>query len=202
MKNILIFTFLLLLIAACAPNQNMAVQEVSNPDSPCGLPSIAVPTLPAEIPGYAQLDETTGLHVTGHPPEIDLASYRLAVTGRVENPISLSYEELRCLSRVTAAPTLVCRGLFEDVAAWTGVRMDEILEQAQPSPEAKWVTLKSADGYQVDISLSVAMDPESFLAYEWEGETLPILHGFPLRAVIPSREGLYWVKWLVELEVK
>jgi len=59
----------------------------------------------------------------------------------------------------------------------------------------------SADGYQADISLGVAMDQESFLAYELEGQPLPILHGFPLRAVIPSREGLYWVKWLVELKV-
>jgi DMSO/TMAO reductase YedYZ molybdopterin-dependent catalytic subunit len=45
------------------------------------------------------------------------------------------------------------------------------------------------------------MDGQSFLAYELEGETLPILHGFPLRAVIPTREGLYWAKWLVELKV-
>ena len=201
MKNILIFTFFLLLLAACAPFQNMAVQEPPNPDSPCGLPSIIVPTLPAEIPGYAELDETTGLHVTGSPPDVDLASYRLEVSGLVENPFSLSYEELRCLSKVTAAPTLICFGLFMDHASWSGVRMDEILEKAQPSPEAKWVTLRSADGYQVEISLDVAMDGESFLAYELEGETLPILHGFPLRAVIPSLEGNYWAKWLVALEV-
>lgn len=184
---------------------NSVVQDASelesSQESPCGLPPVAVPTLPAEIPGYAQLDETTGLHVTGTVPEIDFASYRLSVTGLVENPISFTYEELRCMPKVTADPLLVCRGLFEDGANWSGVLMDDILQQAQPVEGAQWVSLISADGYQVDISLGAAMDQESFLAYEWEGKTLPMLHGFPLRAVIPSREGLYWVKWLVEMKV-
>lgn len=205
MKNILNLTFLLIILAACAPTPNTAGQDAANPEvgqeSPCGLPPVAVPTLPAEIPGYAQLDETTGLHVTGTVPEINFASYRLSVTGLVENPLSFTFEELRCMPKVTADPLLVCRGLFEDSASWSGVLMDEILGQAQPLEEAQWVSLISADGYQVDISLGVAMDGESFLAYEWEGETLPMLHGFPLRAVIPNREGLYWAKWLVELKV-
>jgi DMSO/TMAO reductase YedYZ molybdopterin-dependent catalytic subunit len=206
MKNTLILTFLLILLASCSPVENMNPGEastlVTSQKSPCELPPITIPTLPAEIPGYAQLDETTGLHVTGRVPEIDFSAYRLSVTGLVENPVSFTYEELRCMPKVTAEPLLVCRGLFEDSASWSGVLMDEILQEAQPLEEAQWVSLISADGYQVDISLSVAMDGESFLAYEWEGETLPMLHGFPLRAVIPTREGLYWAKWLVELEVK
>lgn len=210
MKNIIKLTFLLLLLAACTPNPNIpeidtSRQETSeletNQVSPCNLPPITIPTLPDEIPGYAQLDKTTGLHVTGTPPEINFSSYRLSVTGLVENPISLTYDALRCLPKVTDNPNLACLGLFEDVANWSGVLIYDILQQAKPLEGAKTVTLISADGYSADISLGVAMDKESFLAYEWEGQTLPLLHGFPLRAVIPSREGLYWVKWLVELNV-
>ena len=211
MKNMTILTLLALLLAACTTAQDVdqlstvasqATPVEPNERSVCDLPPITVPTLPAVIPGYAQLDETTGLHVTGNPPGIDFSTYHLAVTGLVENPISLTYDELRCFPKVTAKPLLSCRGYFEDVANWSGALMAEIIGEAQPLPEAKTDTLISADGYQAEIPLSVAMDQESFLAYEWEGETLPILHGFPLRAVIPSREGLYWVKWLVELKVK
>jgi DMSO/TMAO reductase YedYZ molybdopterin-dependent catalytic subunit len=210
MKNIHILTLLLIFLAACTSNQDLPGNDANsrttqraaiNQESPCGLPPITIPTLPPEIPGYAQLDETTGLHVTGKPIEIDFAAYRLSVTGLVENPISFTYEELRCLPKVTDDPLLSCRGYFEDLANWSGVLLYDLLQQAKPLAEAKTVTMISADGYSADISLSVAMDQRSFLAYEWEEQPLPILHGFPLRAVIPTREGLYWVKWLVEIKI-
>ena len=210
MKIMIILTLLVFSFTACSTAQNptefvTAVPDTadreSNQPSPCDLPPITIPTLPDVIPGYAQLDRSTGLHVTGAPPEIDFYSYRLSVTGLVENPISLTHDEIRCFPKITANPNLSCRGYFEDVANWSGVLISDILQQAKPLEEADSVTLISADGYQVEIPLSVAMDQESFLAYELEGQTLPILHGFPLRAVIPSREGLYWVKWLVELKV-
>jgi DMSO/TMAO reductase YedYZ molybdopterin-dependent catalytic subunit len=41
----------------------------------------------------------------------------------------------------------------------------------------------------------------SILAYAWEGEPLPILHGFPVWAVFPELDGSTWVKWLVKIEV-
>ncbi len=203
MKKLTILTLLLLLLAACSPNQNADIntEPEINPDSPCGLPYISIPTLPDKIPGFAQLDRDTGLHVTGTPPEIDFESYELSVTGLVENPISFNYEELRCLPKVTDTPVLGCRGYFEDVATWSGVLIADILEMAKPLEEAEKVTLVSGDGYEVEISLGVAMDGKSLLAYELEGQPLPVLHGFPLRAVIPTREGLYWAKWLVELRV-
>jgi len=210
MRNIIKLTFLVLLLASCTPNNNVPEIDTSvqkpleletSQGSACNLPPITIPTMPDKIPGYAQLDKITGLHVTGTPPEIDFSSYRLSVTGLVENTISFTYEELRCLPKVTDNPLLACRGYFDDVANWSGVLISDILEMANPLQEAEKVTLVSADGYEVEISLGVAIDGKSFLAYEWEGQPLPILHGFPLRAVVPSREGLYWAKWLVELRV-
>ena len=211
MKNIPILTFLVLILASCTTTQSRSeINEIDQGPLPltdsmvpsCDLQPIIVPTLPEVIPGYTQLDETTGLHVTGEPPEIDFSSYRLLVTGLVENPISITYDQLRCLPKVTDNPALVCPGSFEDNATWSGVLIADILELAKPLPEAKKVSMISADGYSFDISLKFAMDGENFLAYEWEGQPLPILHGFPLRAVLPDREGYFWVKWIVELNVK
>ena len=59
-----------------------------------------------------------------------------------------------------------------------------------------------ADEYLVTLTLSEALKPKNYLAYEWEGKPLPILHGFPLRAVFPDLPGGQWVKWLLELVVK
>jgi DMSO/TMAO reductase YedYZ molybdopterin-dependent catalytic subunit len=209
MKIKLILTFLLLFVSACAPQvpasalnpsaQPTVIPARVVPD--CGLEPVEAPPYPTFIPGSTQLDEITGLHMTGIVQNIDLPSFRLRVTGLVETELSLQYDELRCLPKVTADPLLVCRGFFEDKANWSGVPIAEILKLAKPLPEATTLTMISADGFKKKIDLTTAMDPDNFLAYELEGETLPILHGFPLRAVIPEKEGNFWVKWIVEIHL-
>ena len=83
------------------------------PDAACA-PPITAPPFPETIPDTAELDPETGLHVTGTPVAIDLAAYRLEVTGLVDYPLSLTYDELRCLPKVEAAPLLDCPGFFVD----------------------------------------------------------------------------------------
>ena len=57
----------------------------------CQLTPPVAPTLPAEIPGYTELDPTTNLHMTGTYQQIDLNTYRLKVTGKVDRPFSSSF---------------------------------------------------------------------------------------------------------------
>jgi DMSO/TMAO reductase YedYZ molybdopterin-dependent catalytic subunit len=167
----------------------------------CSPPPIAVPTA-AALPGYAELDPTTGLHVTGHPQLIDLPTYRLSVTGRVDLPLELTYDQIRCLPRMQDRPLLICPDTFEDLAAWAGTSLAGVLNLAGVQADARKVQFVSADGYHVTLPLERALQPANFLAYEWEGEPLPQLHGFPLRLVLPAEIGAYWVKWLVEIHVK
>jgi DMSO/TMAO reductase YedYZ molybdopterin-dependent catalytic subunit len=158
--------------------------------------------LPAEIPGYTQLDVTTNLHVTGQYQTIDLADYRLRVTGKVDHPLSLTYDDLRCLPKIEARSTLICKGYFEDVATWAGAPLAYLLDLAGVRAGASSLDLKGADGYSAFVTLEEAFRPDNFIAYEWEGQPLPILHGFPARAVFPSLLGNKWVKWLLEIEVR
>jgi DMSO/TMAO reductase YedYZ molybdopterin-dependent catalytic subunit len=201
MRNISFFILLLLLLSACTASFSPQVERVV-PD--CDLPPIKVPKMPAVIPENMALDRETGLHMTGTPQKIDLKGYRFLVTGLVEKPLSLQYDELRCLPKVTAAPPLKCTGIFEDwvdTATWSGVTIADVLNLAHPLPEAKSISMISADGYKVTIDLETALKPENYLAYELEGQPLPVLHGFPLRSVFPAKEGSHWVKWLVEINV-
>ena len=211
MRYILISTLIVVLLASCyAERPALQLDPSHQPEiSPstelipdCDPQPISLPNLPETIPGFAELDDSTGLHVTGKAPELDFSTYRLQITGLVENPLSLDYDQLRCLPKVSENPLLVCRGYFEDRANWSGVLIDDILRLAQPLPQAQNISLVSADGFRMKIDLETATDRESFLAYELEGKPLPILHGFPLRAVIPSREGNFWVKWLIEINVQ
>ena len=166
-----------------------------------GLPPIVVPTLPAQIPGYLDVDPATGLHVTGTPKVIDLATYRLKVDGKVKQPLSLSYDDLRRLPKESGTCDLVCPGVFVDTTTWSGASLKTVLDMAQPLPGAKEIKMPPADGHTAVLSLQIAVTPGNLLAYEWMGQPLPVLHGFPLRAVLPGQTGTLWVKWLLEITV-
>jgi DMSO/TMAO reductase YedYZ molybdopterin-dependent catalytic subunit len=200
-----------LALAACgspatgvAPNGEQAAGDGSWVSLPaaadCAAP-ITVPTLPAVIPGYTEVDPSTGLHVTGTPVEVDPVTWRLEVTGLVEHPLSLTYDEVRCLPKVQAAPVLDCPGYFQDEALWAGVPLAEVLGRAGVLAGATGVRLVAADGYTFEVELTPETLQTAFLAYELNGDTLPVLHGFPLRFVWPGHEGWNWVKWLIGIEV-
>jgi DMSO/TMAO reductase YedYZ molybdopterin-dependent catalytic subunit len=169
----------------------------------CSPPPITVPVLPKVIPGYTEVDKETGLHVTGTAPaNLDFRKYRLEVSGKVDRPLQLTYDELRCLPKVTARPELICPGFFVDKANWAGAPLKQILEKAGVKAGARAVRLTAADEYFSVLSLKQAMAESAFIAYELEGKPLPVLHGFPVRAVLPGLEGNQWVKWLIKIEVE
>ena len=168
----------------------------------CQLSPLVAPTLPAITPDYIQLDPSTNLHMTGKYQEIDLASYQLKVTGKVDYPLSLTMDEIRCLPRVESAAPLICPGVFQDHANWAGTPIHHVLDLAGVQSAATAVYFIGVDGYTSWVSLSEAYSEENFLAYEWNNQPLPILHGFPLRVVFPALSGGKWVKWVVEIKVQ
>ncbi len=205
--QIVLAVLALALVAACipatpvsTPAPTLTPTATPAPTSACNPQPIVIPT-PAEMPGYAQLDPSTGLHVTGTSPEIDLETYRLEVTGLVDTPLSLSYDDLRCMPKVEAKVTIICPSLFSDTTTFAGVPLTYVLDMAGVQEGATKMTMSAGDGYSTTIALDVALKENNFIAYEWEGEPLPILHGFPVRMVFPDLTGSRWVKWLVKLEI-
>jgi DMSO/TMAO reductase YedYZ molybdopterin-dependent catalytic subunit len=166
----------------------------------CALPAVNAPT-PAATPNYAELDPSTGLHYTGKAHTINLASYRLEINGLVDYPLELSYDDLRCMPKIEVQTTIVCIGNFDDTAVWAGASLQYILELAGIQPQAKNIRLIGADGYSASVSKKDAMSGKAFLAYEWEKQPVPIIHGFPVRAAFPGLLGANWVKWLIKIEV-
>lgn len=170
--------------------------------APGELPTLPMPPRPSVIPKYTELDPSTGLHMTGTPPFIEVRTWRLRVSGKVNRPLSLAYDELRRMPRLASRDPLICQGYFEDYAHWAGADLLAVLDQAGLRPNARTLELVSADGYRGEVSLADARRVQAFLAYEWEGKALPELHGYPVRAVFPGMPGYNWVKWLVEIRVQ
>ncbi len=172
------------------------------PDATGKLPPVSQPPWPEKIPGYAQVDPDTGLHMTGTPQHIELVSYRLKVTGYVDHPLSLSFDDLRRMPRISSRPLIVCQGLFMDLASWAGASLPAILDRAGVRSTAHEVDFVCADGYEQSITLAQARSAGAYLAYELEGKIIPVLQGFPLRAVLPGLPGYNWAKWIVEIKIK
>ncbi|MBK7597708.1 MAG: sulfite oxidase [Acidobacteria bacterium] len=151
--------------------------------------------------------------------------WKLKIDGEVERPIELTLDELKKMPRATVTVTLECAGngrsFFDPPVAgiqWekgavgtarcTGARMSDILKKAGVKSTGKYIALDGADkpiGKMPDfirnVPMEKAMHPDTIIAYEMNGEPIPMLHGFPLRSVVPGWEGAYAVKWLNHMQV-
>jgi DMSO/TMAO reductase YedYZ molybdopterin-dependent catalytic subunit len=171
-----------------------------SPIGTCVAAAVVAPTA-VPYPGYTQVEPSTGLHVTGPAKHVDVDTYRLEVTGLVDHPLSLSYDEVRCLPKVAAHVRLECPGFFADDLNLAGVTFASVIALAGPQSGAKSIRVISVEDYSMGFTLDEIQVEDNFLAYQWEGQLLPASHGFPLRGVMPTRAGSSWVKWVRQLEL-
>jgi len=132
---------------------------------------------------------------------IDSKTYRLKVTGKVERPCSLSYDQILKLPSLTETVLLICPGFFSNNGRWTGVNLKSLLQEAQVEKEAQYIDINGTHGKGVRIPLKALDQKRIFLAYRVNGEILPQKHGFPLRLVYEGAYGYDWVKYVEEIVV-
>jgi sulfite dehydrogenase len=166
-------------------------------------------------------------HLAGIPTSIDTDKFRVEIKGQVNSPLSLSLHDLKKqFEQVEMVAVIQCsgngRGYFNPRvpggqsgngtmgnARWKGVRLKDILNKVGVAADAKQVSFRGMDKPILDttpnfgkaLDIDHAMDGEVMVAYEMNGEDLPMLNGFPLRLVVPGCYGTYWVKQLHEITV-
>ena len=141
-------------------------------------------------------------------PRVEPDDYRLAVTGRVAEPLDLSYRDLLERDLIEREITLSCvsnevGGNLAGNARWLGVPLADLLAEAGPEDGADQVVGRSQDGWTAGTPTSVCTDGrDAMLAVGMNGEPLPLEHGFPVRMIVPGLYGyVSATKWLVELEL-
>jgi DMSO/TMAO reductase YedYZ molybdopterin-dependent catalytic subunit len=132
------------------------------------------------------------------PAPLDIERWTLSISGDVARPLTLRYDELKADDELVA--TLDCTGGFYTTQRWCGVRVARLLEQVEPTAEARYLRFVSVTGYR--WSLPITRADELLLATYVGDEALSHGHGAPLRLVAPGERGLIWVKWLVAIEVR
>jgi DMSO/TMAO reductase YedYZ molybdopterin-dependent catalytic subunit/thiosulfate reductase cytochrome b subunit len=132
--------------------------------------------------------------------------YRLKVHGLIAHPAELSLDDLRAIGKQEQVTLHHCIQGWSGIAAWAGLPLDRLVERVQPLPEARYVVFHSyGEGlhggeYYDCHSLANVLHPQSLLAYEMNGQPLPILHGAPLRLRVENQLGYKQVKWIRAIE--
>jgi len=132
---------------------------------------------------------------------INSKTYRLKVTGKVDRPLALSYDEVLKYPSLTETVLLICPGFFSNNGRWTGLTLKGLFQDAQIKKEAQYLDVVGEDEKRTRISLKELDQKKIFLAYRINGETLPRKHGFPLRLVYEDAYGSDWVKYVKEIVV-
>ena len=182
-----------------------------------------------EALGRAYYTSNTRFFVRSHfpVPDVDVAEWRLEVSGLVERPLSLTLAELKKLPQVDAVHTLECagngRGLFRlpstsgtqwergavGNARWAGPLLSTVLDRARVKPEARHVWFEAADRAPLpDVPPFLRSIPiekaatDTLLALRMNGDALPRLHGAPARILVPGWYGMASTKWVTRIRVE
>lgn len=173
------------------------------------LPNDGDPVMPAPgtRPEYTPVEDHYQVFLRTEPTFIDIGNWNLPITGLVANPMEMTIDQLRAYPARDQYVTLSCISgriatTLISTTWWTGVSLQTLLADWQPLPNARYLLIKSADGFfeTVDLAL-INSDARIMLCYAWDGEPLPFDHGFPLRIWLPDRYGMKQPKWIISIEV-
>ena len=173
------------------------------------LPNDGDPVTPAPgtRPEYTPVEDHYQVFLRTEPTFIDIGNWILPITGLVANPMEMTIDQLRAYPARDQYVTLSCISgriatTLISTTWWTGVSLQTLLADWQPLPTARYLLIKSADGFfeTVDLAL-INSDERIMLCYAWDGEPLPFDHGFPLRIWLPDRYGMKQPKWIISIEV-
>ncbi|MEX2620232.1 MAG: molybdopterin-dependent oxidoreductase [Egibacteraceae bacterium] len=179
-------------------------------------PAVALGTPPAgtalEVDGLSPLftpnDSFYRIDTALTIPRVDPATWRLQVTGMVDRPLTLSFDDLLAMPHEEVDVTLLCvsnevGGHLAGNARWSGVRLTDLLDRAGVQVGATQIVGRSADGWTSGFPTEAAFDGrDALVAVGMNGEPLPLRHGFPARLVVAGLYGyVSATKWLTAIEL-
>jgi DMSO/TMAO reductase YedYZ molybdopterin-dependent catalytic subunit len=127
--------------------------------------------------------------------------WKLKVTGLVENPLELNWEEFLALPHTILTTDFHCVTTWSRYDnAWEGISIRDILQRAKPLPNAKFVMAHSWTGYTTNMPFEALNDDDVMIVFKHDGQELEREHGGPVRLLVPKLYAYKSAKWLDGLE--
>jgi DMSO/TMAO reductase YedYZ molybdopterin-dependent catalytic subunit len=141
--------------------------------------------------------------ITGSYPDISTNDYQLQISGLVESPTTLSFDDLVKLPAIEMVKGFQCvTGWRVDNVSWKGVRLSHLMDMAGVQPGAVALSFDSYDHADTEsLTIDQAQLSDVIVAYEMYGKTVSREHGGPVRLVVPQMYGYKSLKWLSGIRV-
>ena len=152
-------------------------------------------------PGQILTTKWPVLHYS-HVPRIDPAAWTFTITGLVERPLTLRWDDLsRCPMQETRCDIhcVTQWSRFDNV--FRGVPVRALLADARPLPEARFALVHAAPDYTTNLPLADLDRAENLLATHHSGEPLAAEHGGPIRLLVPHLYFWKSAKWVTGFEL-
>ena len=136
------------------------------------------------------------------PQYVDLEEYALTIDGKVDLPLTSSYQEVvEGFQNYEKVVTLKCVEGWDVTLLWEGLRIADLLEASQPQEEATVVIFTAYDGYTTSLPLDYLKEKDILLAHTMNDVVLPPERGAPFQLVAESKWGYKWIKWITNIEL-
>jgi len=158
---------------------------------------------PVRLPkGQYLTDRFPVLHV-GDVPSYGAGEWNLSITGLVDQPFTISLDELKAMPAATLTFDIHCVTKWSKFdTTWTGVRVRDLFERAGVQRRAKFVVEHAEHGYTTNLPLADICTGEALVAYAYEGDDIEPIHGGPVRIVVPHLYFWKSAKWVRTLELR
>lgn len=187
---------------------SMAHQVDESAKSPFPNADDPVTLVPGTRPEYTPVKDHYKVFLRTEPTVIEGATWVLPITGLVDNPLMLTLDDIRNkYEPANQYVTLSCISgkvgtTLISTTQWAGVSLQKILADVKVRPNARYLYITCGDGFYETVDLNlIAADERIMLCYAWDGNILPVDHGFPLRIWLPDRYGMKQPKWITGIEV-
>ncbi len=156
-----------------------------------------VPTPEERIPpGQVATTKWPVLHY-GNVPHVDTATWTFTVSGLVERPFTLTYDDLLALPRQTVVADIHCVTRWSRLSnTFEGVSVPALLQRGGVQPDAKYCLVAAEQGFTTNLALADLDRPENLIALKWSGEWLTPEHGWPARLLVPHLYFWKSAKWV------
>ncbi|MCW4034994.1 MAG: molybdopterin-dependent oxidoreductase [Candidatus Bathyarchaeota archaeon] len=136
------------------------------------------------------------------PQQVDINDYNLTITGLVDTELVYTYDEvINDHQNYKKVITLKCVEGWSATILWEGIRIKDLLQPTQISPEANTIIFHAYDGYTTALPLDYILDNNIMIAYKMNNVTMPAERGYPFQLVAESKWGYKWIKWITQIEI-
>ncbi len=133
----------------------------------------------------------------GSVPNLSKENWSIRIYGEVVNELNFDYEKLLQLRHTIQTNDIHCVTSWSKLdTIWEGIKFTDLMALAKPTEKAHFAVFESEQGFTTNLPLQIVMEDDVLLAFKFGGKDLEVVHGGPVRMLVPKRYFYKSAKWV------